>query len=770
MVKIKRKTNTLLWVAIGTILLVGITFASIFSTHKIVDVPVYPSSLTTNIDMQDDLSNVVEGEIIINSASFKSDSTTNSVYVRADIRYYVDTTMTNNDRVFLIRMNYSDVATSTGTNYKWVRGEDGFYYLTDTSGVPLQVSKDDTTEYMLCENVTYSSTKNLVSGNTAPTNLKLRVDMQAVNAKNMETTTDFETVASKFKACFGNNYTLGYIVTFDTDNAGSCPAQVFLTNDGTVTRPEEPSKVGYIFKGWYSDSNYNTEYTFTNKVTSNLTLYAKFVEGKTVTITKDINITSVTVTTNGETISSGDLVPVNAVLTIAVTPASGYKASWTITSGGVTLDANATNITANDDIIISVTARQLKTCKVSYTQDENISAVTITSADGETISSGDYVVEDSVLSITITPADGYLANWTIINNGAEESANSASITVLGDVVITATSVEVPLYTFGYYDGTTNTSELYTGYYYVDMGYYPQSLAVEGEDGFAESNLSEVTDETYTLLNSTSCSVYKDDTYKYIKYNLASTSISYSDTDYTPYGGDHYYRVDPVRWLVLGKVNADDGTASEITSDDFEMVGETLTYKGDVNNLLVLSEKVLDSTEYHTVITLNQWSKSYIRTLMNGENNNGGMLTKMFTTKQQNKIQLTSLKTTYYNKTLIKAGGDSSTDKLFLFSCTFGTSSVDNYQAQTTLKIGSTTSNAVYDSYYANLRGKPSELCLAEGQQTKGGFVDWWLRSGGPGDITTNQRACVMQNTGYIRTAFVNGYYKGIRPAFVLNVA
>ena len=360
MVKVKRKVNILFWVAVGVIFLVGITFASIFSTHKTIDIPVYPSSLTTNIIMKEDLSDVVDGETVITSASFKSGSTTNNVYVRADIRYYVDSIMTNSDRIFLICMNYTDVATSTGDDYKWVRSEDGFYYLTNTSGVPIQINKNDATEYMLCENVIYAGSKNIVSGSTAPTNLKLRVSMQAVNAKNMETNTALETVADKFKECFGNNYTLGYIVTFDTDNAGVCPAQVFLDADSTAVRPESPSKIGYFFQGWFIDSEFSTEYDFNSKVTSSFTLYAKFVKGQKVTVTKDSNITSVSITTaSGENVLNCNIVPLNEKLTIAVTPASGYKANWTVTNNNIEIIGNPTSVTVEGAIIITITSAEM---------------------------------------------------------------------------------------------------------------------------------------------------------------------------------------------------------------------------------------------------------------------------------------------------------------------------------------------------------------------------------------------------------------------------
>ena len=443
MLKAKRRVNALLWVVVGIVLLVGITFASIFSTNKTVSVPVYPTAIGTSIDMKTDLSNVVDGDTVITKASFNTTTTTNNVYVRADIRYYVDTTtMSNNDRVFLIRMNYSDISTSTGTSYKWVRGTDGYYYLTNTSGIPLQVSSSNaTTEYILCEDVKYSSAKNYVSGNIAPDNLKLKVEMQVINAKNMDTTSNLTTIASKFKECFGNNDTLGYIVTFNANGATNPPAQVFLDNNSTVTCPETPSKVGYIFEGWYTDSSYNTEYTFTNTVTNSFTLYAKFVEGKKVTITKGDNIESVTVTTNGETIKSGDLVPVGATLTISVTATSGYTASWTVTNGTTTESANATSVTIAGDIVITVTSSELASYTISWGDEVGECTdciVTVTNGAGDNVANGGKIVDGDIITIEVDRSNcdgemGYIQGHISGDSVTETYEDKVTVTVKGNI-------------------------------------------------------------------------------------------------------------------------------------------------------------------------------------------------------------------------------------------------------------------------------------------------------------------------------------------------
>lgn len=65
-----------------------------------------------------------------------------------------------------------------------------------------------------------------------------------------------------------------YIVTFDTDGAGSINPQE-ITKGSTAIRPDDPTKDGYTFVGWYLG---NAEYDFTTPVEGNITLVAHWEE------------------------------------------------------------------------------------------------------------------------------------------------------------------------------------------------------------------------------------------------------------------------------------------------------------------------------------------------------------------------------------------------------------------------------------------------------------------------------------------------------------
>ena len=68
-----------------------------------------------------------------------------------------------------------------------------------------------------------------------------------------------------------------YTITFDS-KGGTDVASQEIKKGNKVTKPTDPTRDGYTFGGWYSDSYYINEYSFSSKVTKNLTLYAKWNE------------------------------------------------------------------------------------------------------------------------------------------------------------------------------------------------------------------------------------------------------------------------------------------------------------------------------------------------------------------------------------------------------------------------------------------------------------------------------------------------------------
>ena len=71
-----------------------------------------------------------------------------------------------------------------------------------------------------------------------------------------------------------------YKVSFNS-NGGSAVGAKTVNYNSKVTKPTDPTRVGYTFGGWYTDSSLKTAYNFNSAVTKAFTLYAKWTQNVT---------------------------------------------------------------------------------------------------------------------------------------------------------------------------------------------------------------------------------------------------------------------------------------------------------------------------------------------------------------------------------------------------------------------------------------------------------------------------------------------------------
>lgn len=79
-------------------------------------------------------------------------------------------------------------------------------------------------------------------------------------------------------ACITKTFTakpIAYTVSFDTDG-GNAISPVNVNKGAKVAKPANPTRTGYTFDDWYSDSSKTVKYKFDSPVVSDITLYAKF--------------------------------------------------------------------------------------------------------------------------------------------------------------------------------------------------------------------------------------------------------------------------------------------------------------------------------------------------------------------------------------------------------------------------------------------------------------------------------------------------------------
>ena len=81
---------------------------------------------------------------------------------------------------------------------------------------------------------------------------------------------------------------VGYTVKFNTNGGNEIAPQTKVPRDSLVTKPNDPTKAGYTFEGWYSNRDLTKKWDFANnKVTGDMTLYAKWGSDKTYTVNFD---------------------------------------------------------------------------------------------------------------------------------------------------------------------------------------------------------------------------------------------------------------------------------------------------------------------------------------------------------------------------------------------------------------------------------------------------------------------------------------------------
>ena len=108
-----------------------------------------------------------------------------------------------------------------------------------------------------------------------------------------------------------------HTVRFDSQD-GSAVASVQIADNTVVPEPDAPVRAGFLFGGWFRDEECFSQYDFSNLVTADLTLYAKW-----------------TADTQGSGTTSGG--SVTSSYTITVTQAAGGRISpstTTVTKGG----------------------------------------------------------------------------------------------------------------------------------------------------------------------------------------------------------------------------------------------------------------------------------------------------------------------------------------------------------------------------------------------------------------------------------------------------
>jgi uncharacterized repeat protein (TIGR02543 family) len=247
-----------------------------------------------------------------------------------------------------------------------------------------------------------------------------------------------------------------WTVTFQSDGGNPIPGPQTVAHNDAVTRPQNPTRLGYTFDNWYSDSERNTVYNFATPVTSDITLYAKWEVVPTYTVSFNANGA-----TSG-TAPSAQMVNAETIITL---PGAGTLSRTGYTFGGWNTNAagNGTNYnagssyTVNDNVTLYAKWNEIP----QYTVTFNINGGSGTTPASQTRYAGVDITlpDDSGFS-----RDGYtFGGWNTNTTGTGTNYNAgASYTISGNITLYAKWNAIPQYTITFSinggSGTTPASQ------------------------------------------------------------------------------------------------------------------------------------------------------------------------------------------------------------------------------------------------------------------------------------------------------------------------
>ncbi len=213
-----------------------------------------------------------------------------------------------------------------------------------------------------------------------------------------------------------------YEVTFDTQG-GSVISSLKVKENGTIEKPKNPTKEGYIFEGWYYEDK---KFDFNTKISDDIQLVAKWSKVENIQLTeKEISI----------------LLNKNKKIEIETLPESVNKEDLVWSSSNdkiVTVDENG-NVKALQSGTVTITVKTKDgtysaTCKVKVVVEEvSVTGVSIqgsnTVVQGNTITLKVVVTPDDATNQKVTWSSSDKKIATVDGNGKVKALQPGTVTI-----------------------------------------------------------------------------------------------------------------------------------------------------------------------------------------------------------------------------------------------------------------------------------------------------------------------------------------------------
>lgn len=215
---------------------------------------------------------------------------------------------------------------------------------------------------------------------------------------------------SKFSPSASGIPNVSFTVNFNTNGGIPVPNQQTIIEGGKFSQPVTITKNGYIFDGWYKESDFSNSWNFANDIPdTDIILYAKW---NPITYYIDYNKNSAYAA--GNTASSSHVYDIDANLTANGYTCTGYKFSgWSTSTTGSSLYTNeqsVRNLSSNDSEIILLYAIWEP---ITYTVSYNVNGGAGTMLN----SVFTYDAAQNLRSNTFTKPDHVFSGWAETEDG-----------------------------------------------------------------------------------------------------------------------------------------------------------------------------------------------------------------------------------------------------------------------------------------------------------------------------------------------------------------
>ncbi|MEI7885074.1 MAG: InlB B-repeat-containing protein [Clostridia bacterium] len=278
-----------------------------------------------------------------------------------------------------------------------------------------------------------------------------------------------------------------YTVTFNSQGGSDVSAKTGIAYDAKITLPSDPTKTGYTFEGWNTNSNGSgSDFTSSTHVKANITVYAQWKVIPTYTVTFNSQ--------GGTLVAAISGIAYNGKISLPTNPT---KAGFTFDGWNTNSNGHGSDFTSNTHVTASITV--YAQWKEQHDDNNCVKKYTVTYAPGD---HGTFSLTSTgglILGATTPTAPAALGEAGYTFTGWSPSVDS---TVTKDATYTAQWSQNQ-YTVTYAPGDHGTFDITSTGGLILGATTPTAPAITGEDGYTfdgwspSLELTVTKDETYT---------------------------------------------------------------------------------------------------------------------------------------------------------------------------------------------------------------------------------------------------------------------------------